>query len=134
MVGEVKEALPSRRILFLQLPCLDNESGRKMENLSTAALYLLHSLKRVWGTRGLVARFLEREEELLDDSHLLRILLDFRPDIVCCTLYLWNVERTLHILRVAKKANPMLKMILGGPEIDFIILFYLKALCRMWWW
>lgn len=93
-----------------------------------AALYLLHSLKGAGEAKGLVVRFLEREEELLDDRHLLRILLDFRPDIVCCTLYLWNVERTLHILRMARKAHPTLRMILGGPEIDFHHPFLFKSL------
>ncbi|PKN63440.1 MAG: hypothetical protein CVU57_19370 [Deltaproteobacteria bacterium HGW-Deltaproteobacteria-15] len=106
-----------RRILFLQLPCLDNEIGRHTENMELAGFYLLHSLVRTGEAGGLEFRFLERKEELLDDGHILHLLLDWQPDVICCTLYLWNIERTLHILKRFKVAEPTVRIVAGGPEV-----------------
>jgi len=64
-----------RRILFLQLPRLDNDPGNSGENLPLAGLYLLHSLSRSRQSSGWESRFLSRQEELLDDRHLLEAMI-----------------------------------------------------------
>lgn len=93
-----------------------------------AGFYLLHSLKRAGEAGDLDIRFLSREEELLDDSHILHVLIDWRPDVICCTLYLWNIERTLHILRYFKILHPMVRIIAGGPEVSFLHPFLFRSL------
>jgi len=59
------------------------------------------------------------EDEELDDRHLLQQILLWQPDLICCTLYLWNIERTLHLLRQVRNALAGVKIIAGGPEVAF---------------
>lgn len=104
------------RILFLQLPRLDNEKGGPRENLPVAGFYLLHTLEKERGS-AYEARFLTPEEEESDDKSLLEGVIGWKPDVIAATLYLWNIERTLHLLRKARKKLPLLKTIAGGPEV-----------------
>ncbi|MBW1721487.1 MAG: radical SAM protein [Deltaproteobacteria bacterium] len=106
-----------KKILFLQLPRLDNDTGKEDENLPMAGFYLSWALEkagmeRLWEIRGLTP-----EQEELDDAHLLRWMAEWRPDILCATLYLWNIERTLHLARKLKERLPDLRIIFGGPEV-----------------
>jgi radical SAM superfamily enzyme YgiQ (UPF0313 family) len=105
-----------QRMLFLQLPRLDNESTGPRENLPIAGFYLLHALEK-GGGKPQEARFLTPEEEELDDKHLLEGIVDWKPDVIAATLYLWNIERTLHLLRKVRKKLPFVKTIAGGPEV-----------------
>ncbi len=59
-------------------------------------------------------------EELLNslgDSALLDELKRRDPEILSVTLYLWNRERTLHLLRNLKLWKPELLIVAGGPEV-----------------
>ncbi|RJR43669.1 MAG: radical SAM protein [Desulfobacteraceae bacterium] len=116
------------KILFLQLPCLDNEVGRHVENMPMAGFYLAHSLVRTGAAEGIDFLFLEREEEFLDDAHILHLLLDRHPDVICCTLYLWNIERTLHLLKKIKRADPDIRIVAGGPEVSLGHPFLFRSL------
>lgn len=105
-------------ILFLQLPRLENDSKGEEENLPMAGFYLAYALERT-GEKGAAynIRFLSPEEEAQDDRHLLENVVGWRPDIVCATLYLWNIERTLHLLRRMQRSLPEVRIICGGPEV-----------------
>lgn len=37
-------------------------------------------------------------------------------DLLCFSCYIWNIERTLPLVGALKKANPSMKILLGGPE------------------
>jgi hypothetical protein len=50
-------------------------------------------------------------------NRLVDYLINMHPDILGCTLYLWNVERTLYILDQVKQKLPQVKIIVGGPEV-----------------
>jgi radical SAM superfamily enzyme YgiQ (UPF0313 family) len=110
---DMKNTLP--RILFLQLPRLDNDSRGIRENLPMAGFYLRHSLEQAQVSHEY--RFLTPEEESLDDHHLLKLILDWKPDVIAATLYLWNIERTLHILRKTRRHLRAVNVIVGGPEV-----------------
>ena len=90
-----------------------------------AGLYLAFSLEMA----GIDCdpRFLSSEEENLDDEHILSLILDWQPDIISCTLYLWNIERTLHILRRVRQNLAHVKIIVGGPEVAFQHPFLLRT-------
>jgi radical SAM superfamily enzyme YgiQ (UPF0313 family) len=105
------------RILFLQLPCLDNDASGVRENPPMAGFYLLHSLRRAGNGSVREVRFLSSEEEALDDRGLTELIGEWQPDLVAATLYLWNVERTLHLLRRVRKGLPSVRFIVGGPEV-----------------
>jgi hypothetical protein len=105
------------RLLFLQLPCLDNEMPGARENLPMAAFYLLHALRRQENGPIGDVRFLSPVEEDLDDRGLCELITGWRPDLVAATLYLWNVERTLQVLRKVRRGLPSVRFIVGGPEV-----------------
>jgi len=48
---------------------------------------------------------------------LIDAIVSRRPDILGFSLYLWNVERTLHIINGVKANLPDLRVIVGGPEV-----------------
>ncbi|MBN1848592.1 MAG: radical SAM protein [Deltaproteobacteria bacterium] len=106
-----------QRILFLQLPRLENDLDGEEENLHLAAFYLSHALKKAHGDPGYTFRSLTHDEEMLDDAHLLDLIIRWAPDVVCATLYLWNIERTLHILHHLKTRIPHCLVVCGGPEV-----------------
>lgn len=112
---DIKKTL---HIQFLQLPRLENDSRGEKENLPMAGFYLSHALERTkrQGTSYRI-RFLSPEEEALDDGHLIELVAARRPDIVCATLYLWNIERTLDLLRRIRRSLPEVVIICGGPEV-----------------
>ena len=100
------------RIIFLQLPRLDNAARGRTENVPLAGVYLQHALQRA----GLSAQaqFVTGEGS---DAALLDFLAAQRPDAIAATLYLWNVERTLQVLRRARALLPGVKIFGGGPEV-----------------
>jgi hypothetical protein len=101
-----------QKLLFLQLPRLENDAAAG-ENLPMAAFYLFHAVERAGLAFNCEPRWLTPEEEKLDDRHLLEKIFDRQPDILCCTLYLWNIERTLHLLRRVRQNFPRVKIITG---------------------
>jgi radical SAM superfamily enzyme YgiQ (UPF0313 family) len=114
-MAEIHMKTEPKRILFLQLPRLDNESCGIRENLPMAGFYLGRSLEQVEFSHQF--RFLTPEEEDLDDHHLFHLVLDQKPHVIAATLYLWNIERTLYVLRKIRRHLPTVKMIVGGPEV-----------------
>lgn len=40
------------------------------------------------------------------------------PDVIGCSLYLWNTERSLRILRRVRALSPEVRIIVGGPDIE----------------
>jgi len=105
-----------KRILFLQLPRLENSTDGEEENLPLAGFYLSHSMKRAETDCDYTFIFLKPDEETLDDAHLIEVITDWSPDVICATLYLWNVEHSLGILKRVKARHPKIVIICGGPE------------------
>jgi radical SAM superfamily enzyme YgiQ (UPF0313 family) len=106
-----------RLILFLQLPRLENSIEGEDENLPLAGFYLSHALKRTREGNEYVFKFLTRDQETMDNAQLVETIINLHPDVVCATLYLWNIERTLGILKRIKAIRPEISIICGGPEV-----------------
>jgi len=49
---------------------------------------------------------------------LVEKIVTLQPAILGFTLYLWNVERSLHIAREVKKRLPHVQIVVGGPEVS----------------
>ena len=102
------------KILWMQLP----HPSYLDRNVPMAAGYL----KAYAHKHGLLE---EIDIEILStktSSHsgcqrLIRKITQIRPDVLAVTLYLWNVERSLHVIRHIKVAWPKIKVIVGGPEV-----------------
>lgn len=41
------------------------------------------------------------------------------PDIIGFSCYIWNIEETMAVIKMLKKVNPNLTIILGGPEVSY---------------
>lgn len=106
-----------KRILFLELPRLDNDASGPQEHLRLAGIYLRSLLERSAESRYLKALCLPDAAYRLDDEHLLKAITRFQPDLVACTLYLWNIERSLHVLRRLRVLDQCVVIIVGGPEV-----------------
>lgn len=42
-----------------------------------------------------------------------------KPDILCVSCYIWNIEKVLDLCRDYKKVAPHTKIVLGGPEVSY---------------
>jgi len=67
---------------------------------------------RHWTCAGL-----KNADYFLDDAHLVEKIIAGKPDAIAATLYLWNVERALDVLRRVRGIFPKVKIIAGGPEV-----------------
>jgi len=105
------------RLLFLQLPRLDPDITSPGENLMPAAACLRAALERSpeakhWEVTGTPVC-----QDTDADAALAEQIIALRPDALSATCYLWNIERTLHLLTLLKKRLPALKIVIGGPDI-----------------
>jgi uncharacterized Fe-S cluster-containing radical SAM superfamily protein len=106
-----------RNVVFLQLPQLDNDVTGPSENLPMAAAYLEHAARQSAQAHHYRFLKLNSSHDADDTPALTRALLALRPDIIAATLYLWNIEWTLRLLRNIKTLQPSLQVIVGGPEV-----------------
>lgn len=51
------------------------------------------------------------------DAWIIERVLGKRPDILCVSLYCWNLMRSLYIIEQLKRYFPEVKIIVGGPEV-----------------
>lgn len=107
-----------KRLLFLELPRLDNDATGPQEHLRLAGVYLRSILKRSAESRYFNALCLPETIYRLDDDHLLKAITRRQPALIACTLYLWNVERSLHVLRRLSVLDPRITIVVGGPEVE----------------
>jgi len=108
---------PARHhLVFLQLPHLDHAPRPLIENVPLAAAYLARALHTGAVGRRLRLTRWPPAADAWDDRQLLTWLLKQRPDVIAATLYLWNIERTLALLRRLRQARPATRIVVGGPE------------------
>ncbi len=105
------------RLLFLQLPRLDPDVTSPGENLMPAAACLRAALERSAEAKHWEVLETPACQDTDADAALAEQVAALAPDALSATCYLWNVERTLHVLRLLKKRLPELKIVIGGPDI-----------------
>jgi hypothetical protein len=54
----------------------------------------------------------------LGDARLADEIAARSPDLLGLSLYLWNVERSLHLAREVKRRAPNTRVVIGGPEVS----------------
>lgn len=106
-----------RRLLFLQLPQLDNDLSPAHENLPLAAQCLWRAACMAGEDRRYEPLFPPPDADTWDDARLVDYAVAGRPDVVAVSLYLWNVERSLQVLRELRRRLPGLRVVVGGPEV-----------------
>lgn len=53
----------------------------------------------------------------LGDKGLLNELCSRKPDLLAVTLYLWNRQRTINLIKQYRKLHPEVLVVAGGPEV-----------------
>jgi len=108
-----------KKILFIQLPQLDNDLHGDSENILLAAAYLQYAAELTGEAANY--KFLPMPDSAcsLDNLVLLKEILNQKPDIIVCTLYLWNIERTLRVMKELRNLRPRVRILFGGPEAAY---------------
>lgn len=55
-------------------------------------------------------------------------LYQLKPDIVGFSCYIWNIEETIHVIRMLRVVSPQTKIVLGGPEVTYDVHYWLRRL------
>src|SRR5437870_13173402 len=56
--------------------------------------------------------------DALGDALLAQVVSRDQPEFLGLSLYLWNVERSLHLAREVKRLSPRTRVLVGGPEVS----------------
>ena len=48
------------------------------------------------------------------------------PDVVGFSCYIWNINETIHVIKMLKTVLPDVKIVLGGPEVSYDVHDWLK--------
>lgn len=108
-----------KKLLFLQLPQLDNDTRGDTENVPLAAAYLRYAAEQAGESAYYGFSQFPESAGLYDNRVLVDKILQRAPDVIACTLYLWNIERTLRVLRELQQLHPGIRILLGGPEAAY---------------
>jgi tRNA A37 methylthiotransferase MiaB len=109
-----------KRLRLVQLPIPQPAALAATGNVPLAAGCLGVSAR----VHGLSARGLALDvvPPSITDSYGDTLLADYiardEPDFVGLSLYLWNVERSLHLAREIRRRSPRTKILIGGPEVS----------------
>ena len=110
--------MPRLKVLLIQLPVPRAAALAPTGNVAMAIGDLAVSV----AAHGLSSAV---EVELLPaavaDAYGDRLLADLiarrEPDLLGMSLYLWNVERSLHVAALVKERSPRTRVVVGGPEV-----------------
>ncbi|OIJ10513.1 B12-binding domain-containing radical SAM protein [Anaerobacillus alkalilacustris] len=70
-----------------------------------------------------------KEYTIKDPSlNILSDLYEKNADVIGFSCYIWNIEKTIEIIKMLKKVNPSLKIILGGPEVSFDVPYWMDRI------
>jgi len=106
------------KILFIQLPVQDPDWESARANIPLAAGYLAaYAESRGLLTRGEWQLLDRRAQDLGSDSSIVEAIAAEKPDLACFSLYMWNLERSMHIAERAAAASPRTRFVAGGPEV-----------------
>ncbi|MDD3276476.1 MAG: radical SAM protein [Kiritimatiellales bacterium] len=106
------------KILFIQLPMLDNDTLGQRENFPFAGLWLSHALSQHPEGEFWEVATAPAEWDELDNAHLIQKVLASGVSAVAFTLCLWNVERAMRLARQLRELPPNLFLMAGGPEVS----------------
>ncbi len=82
------------------------------------------------GALGVAARVAKLDQQLsiqvvppattdrMGDAALADHIARDEPELLGLSLYLWNVERSLHLAREVKQRSPRTRVLIGGPEVS----------------
>jgi radical SAM superfamily enzyme YgiQ (UPF0313 family) len=106
-----------KRVLFVQLPPPRFRFEEPPSNIPLAAGFLVSALKSQKIDRVEFSILEPDVQDVLADKGLVEKIIEKDPDIVALTLYVWNVQRSLYLASLLRRALPELRIVAGGPEV-----------------
>ncbi len=112
-----------QKVLFLQLPPPRFDFCETPTNIPLAAGFVISALKHELARDQSLHDRVEinllgnSKVDIFGDQGLISAINDAQPDILCLTLYLWNVQRSLFIASMVKRQIPGIQTVVGGPEV-----------------
>ena len=103
------------RVLLVQLPVPNNPSLNTPLALGYLKAYAYAQGLEDSVTIEFLPRFLTDDA---GDARLVQEIVGHRPDVLGVSLYTWNSERSLDIIRRVKEHLPELRVVVGGPEVQ----------------
>ncbi len=107
----------SKRILFIQLPLINHGYDYIQGNIQYASAaiagYILKNITRNIEIQNLPSVL----TQFGSDSIIIKYVVNYKPDIVAFTCFLWNIERSISIAQSIKEQNSSIQIIFGGSEI-----------------
>ncbi|WP_246943922.1 B12-binding domain-containing radical SAM protein [Bacillus pinisoli] len=55
-------------------------------------------------------------------------LFKYKPDVIGFSCYIWNIEETIKVIGMLKKIKPELKIMIGGPEVSYDVMYWMERL------
>ncbi len=112
-----------KKILFIQLPPPRFDFSEAPLNIPLACGFMESALKYQRTRNRLSSPEVELEvlsrdkADVYGDHGLISVIKGAAPDVLCMTLYVWNIQRSLFIAAMVKREIPHLKTLIGGPEV-----------------
>ena len=104
-------------ILFIQPPLNDHGHSYILGNVEYAGAALAGYIRKK-SARHITSTLPFLLSNFASDQVIARYVSHLKPDIVCFSSYLWNLERNLHIAHMIKIDLPETIIIFGGSEIS----------------
>lgn len=102
------------QVLLIQLPLPQLNFGHQTGNIPFAAACLKQTAQSIKNVK--IEILPQSFASYLGDAAILNQVDRRRPEIIGFTVYLWNVQRTLHLARRIKQIYSP-RIIMGGPEV-----------------
>lgn len=103
-----------KKAILLQLPIQGHDFFFSHENIPLAVAYLKSIISKSDWQVDLLPRNIMNYGS---DQAIISFLVNYKPDIIGMSCYLWNIERNLFLAGEIKKYMPHCRIILGGPEV-----------------
>ncbi len=108
------------KILLLQLPfpLLNRSANEQLSTIPLAAGYLKAMARKDGLDDSCDIEILEiMQNEFAGDALLVDRICSGKPDVLGFSFYVWNINRSLFIIKEIKSRLPRTKVIIGGPGI-----------------
>lgn len=91
----------------------------KFIHSSMAVKYLYAAMEKEFEKEPEIT--VETQEFTINNTqdYIFNEILAGKYQVVCMSCYIWNIEKTLHLCKILKKAKPEMIIILGGPEVSY---------------
>lgn len=92
-----------------------------LTTLNTKYIHSNLALKYLYESAGIYRDLLQIKEFTInnDDISIYMEIMRGGYDAVCFSCYIWNISRTVELIKDIKQSCPEIKIIVGGPEVSY---------------